>query len=281
MMKTRNLSKVVLVLVVLALTFTGCTESDTTDVVSQDQGMTEVVQSSEMDEASAALEDFIIEMYENQESAEARGFSSSKMTMPDCVTVTVVAELGFREITVDFGLDGCLIRGHLYRGQIVITYERDVDAMQVSLGYVLNDFYFDNKNIIGSNSILKQFENDNGNPQFTHTVDLTVVWPNGAQASREGQKVREWIEGHGSGVFSDNVFEVTGYWNATFVNGNTHNYEVIIPLRREVTCYYFVSGSIDVQRTFFGGVLDYGDGACDNQATFTFNDGTEISVVLR
>ena len=45
-------------------------------------------------------------------------------------------------------------------------------------------------------------------------------------------------------------------------------------------CYYFVSGSFDAQRTNFWGVFDYGFGECDNQATFTCNNGTEISITL-
>ncbi|NNK69401.1 MAG: hypothetical protein HKO96_02910, partial [Flavobacteriaceae bacterium] len=82
------------------------------------------------------------------------------------------------------------------------------------------------------------------------------------------------------GLFSDNVFEITGNWSTTFINGNTHNYEVILPLRREVICFYFVSGSIDVERTNFSGVFDYGEGDCDNMATFTFANGEEVDIVL-
>ena len=125
-----------------------------------------------------------------------------------------------------------------------------------------------------------ELSNENGNPQFTKTIDITVIWPNGAQASREGQKIREWIEGFGSGNWSDNVFEVSGYWSTTFVNGNTHSYTVGTPLRREAVCYYFVSGTIDVVRTNFSGVFDYGVGECDNMAAFTFANGTTVDIVL-
>lgn len=279
-MRTFNLTKVVLVLVILGLTFTACTENETSDLVSEEQNVSEVIQSAEMDQVTTVLEDFIIDIYEEQEDAEARGISLSSKNMPDCVTVTLVAQQHFRELTVDFGSDGCLLRGHMYRGQIVLTYERDTQAQQVAIGYVLNEFYFDAKNIIGSNLILRTLSNGNGNLQFTHTIDLTVVWPNGIEASRQGQIVREWIEGFGSGVYSDNVFEVTGYWNANFASGNTHTYESMQPLRREASCYHFVSGSIDVQRTLFGGTLDYGEGDCDNLGIFTFNNGTEIDIVL-
>ena len=114
----------------------------------------------------------------------------------------------------------------------------------------------------------------------TNTTTITVIWPDGATATRNGVKIREWVEGHGSGVWSDNVFEITGNWTTTFVNGNTHSYTVLTPLRREVICFYFVSGSIDVVRTNFSGVFDYGDGSCDNLATFTFADGTVVDITL-
>lgn len=280
-MKTMKLkTKTLLSLLFLGLLFTACTDNESTEPVSQEEDLTEMVQSTEMDQISASLEDVIIEIYEDQESAEAKGIMNSRTAFDTCVTVSLDMEQNFRQLTVDFAEGGCIIRGHLYEGQIVITYERDPQAQNIFLGYVLNNFYFDNKHVMGNNSILKELSNDQGNPQFTHTVDLTVVWPNGMQASREGQIVREWIEGFDTGVFTDNVFEFTGYWNASFVNGGSHSYEIILPLRREVTCYHFVSGSIDVERTFFGGVLDYGEGACDNLATFTFSDGTEIDIVL-
>ena len=281
MKKFKLTTKVMLVLVVLGLTFTGCSTNESDDTNSEAQDYSEVALSSEIDEASAALEDFIIEVYEGQEASESRQAENYRAALPDCVTVTVVMQQGFRQITVDFGSIGCTIRGHVYQGQIVLTYERDIELHQVSIGYTLNDFYFDDKNILGSNSILRQLSNANENPQFTHTVDLTVIWPNGAQASRDGEIIREWIEGFGSGIFSDNVFEVTGFWNSNFVNGNSHSYEIMVPLRREVICYYFVSGTVDVERTNFGGVFNFGAGDCDNQATFTFNNGTVVDIVLR
>ncbi|TYA53170.1 hypothetical protein [Formosa maritima] len=280
-MKTMKL-KVTLIftLTVFVLLFTACTDNETTEPVSEEQALNEVVQSSEIDQISTSLEDFIIEMYEDQESAESKSLDRFKLSYPNCGTVTLVVEQNFRELTIDFAEGGCVIRGHLYEGQVVLTYERNPIAQQVLLSYVLNDFYFDNKHVIGSNSILRELSNDNGNPQFTHTVDLTVVWPNGLQASREGQIVREWIDGFASGIFTDNVFEITGYWNATFISGSTHTYEIVLPLRHEVACYHFVSGSIYMERTFFGGTLDYGDGTCDNLATFTLTDGTMFDIIL-
>ncbi len=271
--------KWMLVLVVFGLTFTNCSNEETDKMTSEEQGTTELTKSSEIDEAEGFLGDLIIESYEYQE-AEVSARLPQQRSIPDCVNITMVMDKGYRQVTMDFGNEGCMVRDHLLKGQIVFTYERNPEAQQVSISYELVDFYLDAKNILGNETIMKQRSNQNGNPQFTHTLDLTLIWPNGAQASRKGEKVREWIEGFGSGLWSDNVFEVTGKWNTTFANGNRYTYDVVIPLRREVICYYFVSGSVAVQRANFGGVFDYGDGNCNNQATFTFNNGTVVDITL-
>ena len=272
--------KGVLSLMVLGLVFTSCSKNDeATETSNEVEDTLEVQRSAEIDQVDNILGDLIIDAYEGQEvSEDGRGTYTGDI--PECVTITVVAQQGYRQVTLDFGSEGCLVNGHILKGQIIFDYTRDPEAQQISINYNLVDFYFDDKNVIGSRSILKELSNDNGNPQFTHDLEITVIWPSGVQASREGTRIREWVEGFGSGIFSDNVFEITGNWAATFVNGNTHTYEVLIPLRREVICAYFVSGSFDVQRTNFGGIFDYGEGDCDNQATFTFNNGQEISIIL-
>lgn len=272
-------------IVAIGLIFTACSNNDT-DEQDEAQDFSEVALSSEIDGASDAMDDIAIQIYEDQEEVESGGANTevdlyrTANMFPDCVTITVVIEAMSREITVDFGTEGCVINGNTFKGKMILSYTRNPEAQQITISKTLEDFYFNNKNIVGGKTIVKVLSNENGNPQFTKTTDITVIWPNGAQASRNGVKVREWIEGFGSGVWSDNVFEVTGNWTTTFVNGNTHSYEVVIPLRREVICYYFVSGSIDVERTNFSGVFDYGEGDCDNQAMFTFDNGTVIDITL-
>ncbi len=276
-----SVSKMMLATAIFGLAFTSCSDEETVAPLEEETTeISEVALSSEIDTAANVIGDVIISAYEAQESDELGRMASSDSEIPSCVTITLVAEQNYRQLTLDFGEEGCLVNGHLLRGQIVMSYTRNSEAQQVLLTYDLIDFYFNAKNVIGSKTLLKELSNENGNPQFTHTLDLTVIWPNGAQASREGLRIREWVEGFGSGIFSDNVFEVTGNWTTTFVNGNEHTYTVITPLRREVICLYFVSGSVDVQRTNFGGTFDYGEGDCDNVATFTFNNGTEVDVTL-
>ncbi|MFK7782560.1 hypothetical protein [Psychroserpens sp.] len=262
------------------LSFVSCSDGNSIEEEEQAEDITELMRASEIDVVGEIVSDIIIDSYEIQENDELNRMVSSSSFLPSCVVVTIVAEQGFREVTLDFGTEGCIVNEHLLRGQIVFSYTRNTEVQEILISYSLIDFYFDTNNIIGSKTILRQLSNGNGNPQFTHNLDLTIVWPNGLQANREGVKVREWVEGFGSGIFSDNVFEITGNWTTTFVNGNQHTYEVLSPLRRQVICNYFLSGTVDVQRTNFGGTFDYGSGVCDNQATFTFNNGYQIDIIL-
>lgn len=278
-MKTLKIYAATLVFFSLILSsFFACSDDENIAPDTQSQDIEELARASEIDAIDVALGDLVINVFQTQESQNDRSIYNNNL--PECVTITAVVQQNQVDITVDFGDVGCLVNGNLIKGQIEMSYQRNPEDLEILITYNTVDFFFNDKNVIANRTILREFSNDNGNPQFTHSLDVTVIWPSGIQASRNGIKVREWIEGFGSGVFSDNVFEITGNWNTTFVNGNTHTYEVIIPLRREVVCTYFVSGSIDIERTNFGGTLDYGDGTCNNQATFTFNNGTVIAVTL-
>lgn len=278
-------SKLLLVAVVIGGLLTSCSsDNEPLELQSEQESLDDVKRLAEMDDMDALLSHLVINGYENdQEVIADRAISTAKSQntyLPECVTVTVVAQQNFREVTLDFGTEGCLVRGRLLRGQLVFDYTRNPEAQEIQINYNLVDFYINARQVIGSRTVLKERENANGNPQFTHNLNLTVVWPNGLEASRSGTKVREWVEGLGSGDFTDNVFELSGNWETTFVNGNTHSYEIIDPLRDEVACATMVSGTVNVQRPNFGGILDYGDGTCDALATFTFNNGNSTIIVL-
>ena len=49
---------------------------------------------------------------------------------------------------------------------------------------------------------------------------------------------------------------------------------------KEAICYFFVSGNVSIERPNISGVIDYGDGDCDNLAIFTTSDGEVIEILL-
>jgi hypothetical protein len=123
--------------------------------------------------------------------------------------------------------------------------------------------------------------NDNGNPQSTLVFEVKVTWPNGEWAAREGTKVREFIEGYQTRDFEDNVFLITGNWRSTFKNGTVVKAKITEALRREMTCKFFVSGIVELQKEDRSGTLNFGDGTCDDKAIFTTDTGEEIEITLK
>nr|MCH9661133.1 hypothetical protein [Bacteroidota bacterium] len=140
--------------------------------------------------------------------------------------------------------------------------------------YRLENFAHNNKFVAGGGSLFRERTNDNGNTQHTVNHELEVTFPTGVIAQVDGTRVAEWIEGQGSGSWEDNVFMITGTRDIDFSSGFTHNAIVIEALRKEVSCQYFVSGQVEITRNNGVGVLDFGDGTCDNIATITVNGET-------
>ena len=279
-------------LTLLAFIVIGCNteplEDGTAEVAQAEAAKQEEAKANQIDEASEVLDDIAIDVFE---SVEASGFigttktpngvnSFHPTTIPECVTITITLQQNFKRIVIDFGTEGCEIKGNILKGKIILSYEKNVEAKQILITKSLEDFYFNELRIEGSKTILRERSNDNGNPQFTKTTNIVITWPDGTEASRDGLRIREWIEGHGSGIQEDNVFLVTGHWISTFKNGNTHSYVVVEPLRREATCRFFVSGTVEITRPNVSGVLDFGDGTCDDLATFTTADGVVTEIEL-
>ena len=74
-----------------------------------------------------------------------------------------------------------------------------------------------------SRTILRELSNRNGNPQFTHNLNVNshlAKWTNRHQEMV--LKIREWVEGFGSGIFSDNVFEVIRNLDHNFCQWKYH-----------------------------------------------------------
>ena len=136
------------------------------------------------------------------------------------------------------------------------------------------------KEIAGGGTIFRERSNASSNPQSTFHKDIEITFPNGIIARIDGNRVREWIEGIGSGIWEDNVFLVTGNWSIHFSTGHSRSALVTESLRREATCPFFVSGLVEVTRNETTGVLNFGDGTCDNLALLTVN-GEEIIIIFR
>jgi len=259
-----------------------CNNSEDAVNVSEQISTEEAIALAEVDvvsdEVNNIIDDFLVETEDFSKSSETE--SKLEDLLP-CVTKTIVLTTTTKTIALDFG-EGCeLPSGNVLSGKIIMSYAIDTEAYSFTVTHTYENFYFNEISVEGENTIIRVRENDNGNPQSTITFGTTLTWPDGVYASREGTKVREWIEGSDTRTFGDNVFLITGNWTATFRDGTVVSSTVLEPLRREMACRFIVSGILELQKNDSIGTLNFGDGSCDNTAIFTNSEGVETEIILR
>lgn len=276
-MRTKVLKKGMLLLMGVGLIFTSCSkdESETTEeTVTAEITAESTQQATEAEVATDGLFNLMDIAYAEQEEEAGRLVSF----FPSCVTITVSMQNGVKFVTLDFG-QGCQLQnGAVVSGKIYLTYNPSQSGT-ITITYDLENFAHNNKFIAGGGSLFRERNNANGNPQHTVNHELEVTFPNGLVVDIDGTRVSEWIEGVGSGTWSDNVFLVTGNRDIDFSTGFSHYAIVIDPLRKEVSCPHFVSGTVEITRNNGMGILDFGDGTCDNLAILTVN-GVEYTIIL-
>lgn len=257
--------------------FTSCSEDENNTELETSEDLTamQTKQAADTDEVSTGAFNIIETAYVEIEEQGGRMTS----LFPDCVTITITSENGFTFITLDFGLGCELNNGNIVSGKIHISYGPIQNGTR-TINYSFEDFIFNDKGIEGGGTIFREHSNATGNPQSTFHKNIVVTFPEGLVATVDGTRVREWVEGVGSGTWMDNVYLVTGNWTIEFSTGHSRSALVTEALRREATCHYFVSGLLEITRNETTGVLNYGDGTCDNIAILTVN-GKEYIIILQ
>jgi hypothetical protein len=216
--------------------------------------------------------------YDENEGA-ARGQNMISL-FPACTTIILEANGdGTGTIVLDFGSGCTLNNGATVSGKINLSYEAIVNDSRI-INYTFENYFYNGNGVTGGVEIIREFSNVNGFPASTVNETITVSFPNSTTtATRNGLRIAEWVEGVGSGTWTDNVYHITGNWNTTFTNGFERSGLVTEKLVRKLNCPYLVSGVLEVSQDGLTGSLDFGNGGCDAQAIFTLN-GVDYPVFL-
>jgi hypothetical protein len=202
--------------------------------------------------------------------------------LPPCATVDIQLTATTWTRTVTF--DNCTLpNGNVIDGTIIVSGSLNFDTPSHTISYSFVDFHHNNILIEGNRTIVRSLQSTATlaavHPVANMTIDMTVTFPNGNVYHREGNRVREMIDGFGTPmIWADNVFSISGSWTTTFPAG-TRTSTITTPLRVEADCPHIVSGVITTVRNNNTATLDYGNGDCDNQATLTVN-GTTTTITL-
>jgi hypothetical protein len=197
-----------------------------------------------------------------------------------CATITHVEDS--KTFTIDFGTNCVGQDGRTRSGKMIINYrdrnQMTRDELAITFeNYTVNTYVIDGT--LRTNGISK-----NAADQWEYSLKLengTVVFPDHT-IQLAFERLYTWTEGIGSLDYTDDVFTVTGNSAGVTTNGVAFTSSISTPLIRTSVCLtqqitYPVSGIINIQFTskiLSTVILDYGNGACDKEATLTVGNQT-------
>jgi hypothetical protein len=185
--------------------------------------------------------------------------------------------------TLDFGT-ACTGRdGRTRSGKVIIEYSSRLTEPGARAVTTFDNYRVDSFSIQGSQEIRNIAAP--GSPRaWTITVsNARIDKPNSNYIQWSGTRTITQVEGIFTSTALDDAFNVTGGASGTLRSGtlvSTWSSTIELPLRKRFTCRWFTQGTIRTLRgtlpanSPYAGILDYGQGNCDNVATLTLNNST-------
>ena len=200
-----------------------------------------------------------------------------------CATVSIDTLAVPATITIDFGPVNCLCNdGRNRRGKILVSFTGKYRKPGTVISITFDNYFVNDYQLVGNKTITNDSLNNNGNLSFSIQVQGSLIKPNNAGTiTWNSSRTREWIAGSNTTTWLDDEYLITGSANGTSAKGTPYTLTILTPLHKLIGCRHFVAGvlEMDIQgrpkRT-----LDYGSGACDNDATVTIL-GTTYNIKLK
>lgn len=186
-----------------------------------------------------------------------------------------------KDIVIDFGTGCTGDDGVVRSGQILVHMTKAyIDSGSVST-LTFNNYFVNSRQITGLERITNMGRNLAGNHMFMAEVENGNLYsPDGVTVYNSIQE-REWIEGESTLLeIMDDVYMVTGTANGTTSGGTAYTLVITTPLRVAVGCAWIQSGIVEITQSGLPVItLDYGTGACDNNAVATCS-GYTFNIVM-
>jgi len=241
------------------------------EILAEIQSMTEV-----LDDLSEVVG---TEIDQNKEFSD-----DAAKSMPDgpyfssCVSRTLVLEGNNINISLDYG-NGCEgPHGNVLAGLIRIDIQL-LSADEKLITHSFEDFSINGRSIEGSITRNRIRSNQNGYPQVETSKDIIIQWDEDTVFNRVGQTTRVWVAGNDTRSWGDDVFLTTGNWNISRNGVLKRSVTITKELRREMSCRFLVSGTMNIEGSQANYSLDFGDGTCDDVAVVTSGE-TEKEIQL-
>ena len=191
--------------------------------------------------------------------------------LPDCAIVTGESDTYPKVLTIDFG-NGCEAKhGRILKGKINVSITNDLMVENASRTVTFEDFFVDETQIEGVRVKTNTGLNADGQQTFSTSISTTIT--KGEKVlTHQHQGTQTWISGYDTPVCDDNVFQLEGAGMTTRSDGLEVTKTITTPLLVDRNCKHILSGVVSVTAIDKSITIDFGEGACDDEATIS--DGT-------
>jgi hypothetical protein len=173
---------------------------------------------------------------------------------------------------VDFGT-GCTIDGIIRKGKLKITFSNVITETGSTMVIERENYYVNGNKVEGKIEYKNTTVTPN-TPQWTRTVTNGIFTDTkGEVYINSGNHTVKQTAGVGSTTdLSDNTYEmIDGTHSVRKQNGGQITLTVSETLVKNYNCEYISKGKLKVESTLLNGTIDYGNGDCDKNATYTQN----------
>lgn len=209
--------------------------------------------------------------------------AQSDGNLKSCATVSLSDTLGNfpNTVTIDFGT-GCLgTDGRTRSGIITAVFSGRWRDSSTVVDISLTDYTVDDYEVSANVTATNAGTSDRGYPSYEMQVtNGNVAYPDGNSSSWNGTTLYELAEGanttfdtDGIAGITDDVYHVGGAISGVNRNGTPYTGEITEYLIRDMSCKWITQGRIELTpQNGDTRTIDFGDGNCDPQASFSLGD---------
>ena len=250
---------------IIALTFVSCTKEDVASATDNSP----VIASATID----AVNELDIQTGNQVSFDHSTAKKTGKSLTGSCPIVTMENQTTTFPKTyfVDFGT-GCTTNGITRKGKLKITFSNYVTETGSTMTIERVNYYVNDNKAEGT-IVYKNTTSSSTVPQWTRTVtNGRLTDTKGDVYTNSGTHTIKQTAGASTFTLDDNIYEMTeGTHTVTKQNGAKIVLTVLKPLIKKYSCDYVSEGQLKVEATLLNGVIDYGNGDCDNKGTYTQN----------
>lgn len=273
----KKINKLLFLLVTATVTLVSCNKEEIKDEITKSTDTNTIAAASTIDAANA----FDIQTGIDLNSSKNTTTKLSAAAETCAVITAIQADTYPKVFTVDYGT-GCTIGLITRKGKLKITFSAPILETGSKMTIERIDYSINGRKLEGTIDYVNT-TTDPKVPQWTRTIkngkftDLSgnVFQNSGSCTMKQTAGVDTPL------LLADNIYEMTeGKHIVTNAAGETLTLTVVETLVKKYSCDFISKGKLKIEGGLLNGIIDYGNNDCDNNYTYTHQNGLVFELKL-